>query len=311
MSGQLAKSFAAAAIALAGAAGYASVANAAALCGTQVGVDGDGLVTEITVDTTWGDAGHQSPICLHEQIFVTNGATLTILPGTIVRGEPRTLAAGSVDGTPGALIITKDGRIESEGAPNNPVIMTTMAVDNDQNGVCDDFNAAIFGKDEWPGFVPGTCPGCVATTARRGQLVRRESARRADGSARPGRQAERRAVGRRADPRQRADQPRQWIRRGLRHRRGRGSPASRHPGRRRDLRRRGSPRQLRQRPLHGRAPRRRRDRRLERDQRLHAVRRRRRHGLRVQRGLCELRRLLRVLRRHGQHQSPGGHLLRR
>jgi hypothetical protein len=45
---------------------------------------------DITTDTTWGDnLPLESQIVLDRPIFVKDGATLRILPGVIVRGQPR------------------------------------------------------------------------------------------------------------------------------------------------------------------------------------------------------------------------------
>ena len=111
---------------------------------------------DITVDTTWS-----GEIILQQPIFVKNGATLTINAGTIVRGQPRSgpVVPGQVAGTPGTLIVTQTGRIRAEGSPNLPIIMTTAAVDNVNNGtllppgdnVADDVNSNGF-EDSW---VPG------------------------------------------------------------------------------------------------------------------------------------------------------------
>ena len=43
--------------------------------------------TDVTTDTTWSGV-----IVLTKPIFVKSGATLTINPGTIIRGQPRTAA---------------------------------------------------------------------------------------------------------------------------------------------------------------------------------------------------------------------------
>ena len=107
----------------------------------------------VTTDTTWSGT-----VVLQQTIFVKNGAILTIDPGTIVRGQPRTAAvlAGSTVGTPGGLIVTNNGTIVANGTSTQPIIMTTAAVDNTgpggvPDGVPDDVDANGF-LDEW---VPG------------------------------------------------------------------------------------------------------------------------------------------------------------
>jgi len=107
---------------------------------------------DITADTTWGD--NETEVVLQQPIFVKDGATLTILPGTIVRGQPRSgpVVAGQTAGTPGALIVTQTGKINAAGAADNPIIMTTAAVDNNNDGIADDVDAPAGFEDEW---VPG------------------------------------------------------------------------------------------------------------------------------------------------------------
>jgi hypothetical protein len=122
---------------------------------------------DVTTDTTWSGV-----IVLEKPIFVKSGATLTIDPGTIVRGQPRTAAvlAGSTVGTPGTLVVTRDGTIVADGTPSNPIIMTTAAVDNNgplgagpPDNVADDDDGNGF-RDAWtPGDVflddtPTTAP---------------------------------------------------------------------------------------------------------------------------------------------------------
>ena len=119
----------------------------------------------VTANTTWGNALNPSPIILQNPIFVKNNATLTILPGTIVRGQPRSgpVIAGSTVGTPGAVIVTQVGRIVANGTSTNPIIFTTAAVDNNDDGNADDIDANGF-EDAWvPGDVflddtPATAP---------------------------------------------------------------------------------------------------------------------------------------------------------
>ena len=55
---------------------------------------------------------------LTDVIFVTNGATLSIQEGTIIRGEPKSASAYD----PGTLVIARDGQIDAEGSPANPII---------------------------------------------------------------------------------------------------------------------------------------------------------------------------------------------
>lgn len=93
---------------------------------------GEGAPTEtsaVNADRTWftGDV-----VILNEPVFVTNGATLTIQPGVIVRGQPRqaAVAAGVTAGTPGAIIVTQTGKINARGTAAQPIIFTTAAVDN-------------------------------------------------------------------------------------------------------------------------------------------------------------------------------------
>ena len=143
------------ALALAGLAGSAG----AQPCGTIVGLNGDGNPHDIVANTTWGGGANPSPICLEEPAFVQPGVTLTILPGTIVRGQPRRGAPGGVDDTPGALIVTQGAKIIADGGPDDPIVMTTAAVDNNADGVCDDGDGDAF-FDPHPGFQD--LAGCIA-----------------------------------------------------------------------------------------------------------------------------------------------------
>jgi hypothetical protein len=116
----------------------------------------------ITANTTWTLAG--SPYILEGAIFVKNGAILTILPGVVVRGQPRIgPAGGAAAGGPGALIITQNGRLIANASATNPIIFTTAAIDNNGDNQADDDDADTF-KDRWaPGDVflddsPKTAP---------------------------------------------------------------------------------------------------------------------------------------------------------
>lgn len=89
---------------------------------------------DVTANTTWSGC-----VVLQNVIFVRNGATLTILPGTIVRGQPRTgpVVAGQTAGSPGALVVTQTGRIVANGSAASPIIFTTAAIDNNGDGNAD------------------------------------------------------------------------------------------------------------------------------------------------------------------------------
>jgi hypothetical protein len=160
---------AAVAIALAGIGGFTSSASADS-CGTVVGNATDGLPTIITADTIWGGVANPGPICLEEPIFFGDQApfdpaVLTVLPGTIVRGQPRRGATGSINNNAGSLIITRGSQLIAEGTPTSPIVLTTAAVDNNNDGRADDLDANGF-KDPFPGINPASIPnpctgGCV------------------------------------------------------------------------------------------------------------------------------------------------------
>ena len=86
------------------------------------------VTSDITSDTTWTSA---NDYVLTDIIYVKNGATLTINPGTIIRGEPED---GSAPYTPGALVVTRTGQIDAEGTPSAPIVFTTSLLDSDGDG---------------------------------------------------------------------------------------------------------------------------------------------------------------------------------
>ncbi len=105
----------------------------------------------ITTDTIWGD--DETEVVLDGPIFVkgttTNDTTLTILPGTIVRGQPRRGTGQTIGIAPGSLIITKTGRIEALGNATAPIIFTTAAVDSaPADGIPDSSGGNLLG---WTG----------------------------------------------------------------------------------------------------------------------------------------------------------------
>jgi hypothetical protein len=137
------------------------LALAVALAGAASGASAQTLVNaDVTANTTWCSGANPGPIILQKPVFVKNGAILTILPGCDVRGQPRTAAvqAGVIAGTPGALVVTQNGRIVANGSSASPIIFTTAAVDNNNDGIADDLDGNNF-RDAYPGFDPASCPG--------------------------------------------------------------------------------------------------------------------------------------------------------
>jgi len=80
---------------------------------TQIRVDDD-----ITSDVTWPTG---ATVILGDRIAVTNGATLTIEPGVVVKGEAGSGANAS------ALLISQNGSIDAQGTAQLPIIFTTIA----------------------------------------------------------------------------------------------------------------------------------------------------------------------------------------
>lgn len=88
-------------------------------------------------DRIWGDEADEAFIVLDGLNF-TGAAELTILPGTVVRGNPRNTVfapATPTVGTPGTLVVTAGGFLNAQATPGAPIIHTTAAVDN-QDAAC-------------------------------------------------------------------------------------------------------------------------------------------------------------------------------
>lgn len=86
--------------------------------------DGDDTVTiseDISEDTTW--TADKTYMLAADTLVFVNGATLTIEPGTLIRG-----GAGS------ALVIEKDSRIVAEGTADAPIVFTSFAAENPAAG---------------------------------------------------------------------------------------------------------------------------------------------------------------------------------
>jgi hypothetical protein len=78
---------------------------------------------DIAVSETWTA---DNEYVLDFPIYVTSGATLTIEPGTVVRGQ----ASDPGLNNPGALIITRGSKIHAAGTATDPIVFTDMIDDN-------------------------------------------------------------------------------------------------------------------------------------------------------------------------------------
>ncbi len=87
------------------------------------------ISSDITTSTLWSS---EDTYYLDGIIFVTDGATLTIEPGTIVRGMPDSETAG--DNNPGTLVVARGSKIFADGTPENPIIFTDSDDDNVPGG---------------------------------------------------------------------------------------------------------------------------------------------------------------------------------
>ena len=105
------------------------------------------VTADITTDTTWTA---DNAYILDKSIFVKNGATLTIEPGTTILGTQ------NVDnGTYGSLIITREGTIMAEGTAEAPIVMTAKE-DRDAEltaDTADDLDPALGDGGFWGGLV--------------------------------------------------------------------------------------------------------------------------------------------------------------
>lgn len=130
-----------------------NLALACAVVGTAASAGAVETVTtiatqQITTPQTWCD--DETTIFLPAPVFIES--KLTILPGCIIRGNPRTQAfavATPTVGSPGTLVISSGGFVDAQGTPANPIIMTTAAIDVNADGVADDCNGAAVGICPW------------------------------------------------------------------------------------------------------------------------------------------------------------------
>lgn len=91
-----------------------------------VGTDAD---NRILTDTRWT---RDNVYILGRVIIVSNGAKLTIEPGTIVRGAPATLTGYAEE--PGSLVVARGGKVIANGTADDPIIFTSLKDTNVPGG---------------------------------------------------------------------------------------------------------------------------------------------------------------------------------
>lgn len=116
---------------------FFTLAAAALLGGTAANAAfitvGSGSDNRITTDTRWT---RDNVYILSRVIFVTNGANLTIEPGTIVRGVSAGVTGLSgIGAEPGSLVICRGSKIIANGTAEDPIIFTSIDDPNVPGGL--------------------------------------------------------------------------------------------------------------------------------------------------------------------------------
>lgn len=112
--------------------------------------------TDITSDVTW-ETGNT--YILAGRIFINEGATLTIEPGVIVKGE----AGTGTNAT--ALVVARGAKIHAEGTSSQPIILTSVA-DEIEPGMIASPNLDPDINGLWGGLIVlGQAPISVSTNA--------------------------------------------------------------------------------------------------------------------------------------------------
>lgn len=91
----------------------AALAAPVALFGADITVN-----SNIAANTTWSK---DNVYILDGRVYVVEGVTLTIQPGTVIKGKPRAAQDAS------ALVIARGGKIEAVGTPAEPIVFTAEA----------------------------------------------------------------------------------------------------------------------------------------------------------------------------------------
>lgn len=105
---------------------------------------------DVTTNTTWSGV-----ILLQNKIYVKNNATLTIAPGTIIRGDKI---------TQGSLIVTRGAKLNAQGTVSQPIVFTSNeAVGNRNEGDWGGIVLLGLARNNQPGGV-ANIEGIVPTT---------------------------------------------------------------------------------------------------------------------------------------------------
>lgn len=89
---------------------------------------------QISTDTTWTASNRYQ---LQGKVYVVNGATLTIQPGTVIQGR---VSSGN---DAAALVITRNGKINASGTAEKPIIFTSEL--DQLNGNLTDRDVGLWG----------------------------------------------------------------------------------------------------------------------------------------------------------------------
>ncbi len=98
---------------------------------------------DITANETWSS---DSIYELKGKVVVNSGATLTIQPGTIIKGQEGAETNAS------ALVVARGGKLMAEGTADNPIIFTTIN-DNIKVGEKMGTNLSRTDNEQWGGVV--------------------------------------------------------------------------------------------------------------------------------------------------------------
>ncbi len=102
--------------------------------------DVSGLITE---NTTWNS---NNIYILNGKVVVSDGVTLTIEPGTIIKGKQ------GVGSLASALIVARGGKLMAEGTEDKPIIMTSI-LDNIEVGETSGDNLSVSDNGLWGGLI--------------------------------------------------------------------------------------------------------------------------------------------------------------